>query len=165
MQRGPLALFGAIVAVGLGPAMWLGAQFGEATLLPDRPPVVRSVTDNEVQTPRGGSGAGDAPIDQTEAIRTEPKANTKPLRATRTTSPSPTPTTPTPSESDDPSVEPSKTTSPPAGPGEDPSDPPTESTTPPSDPPTKGDPEVPPPQPPTTDIESDPTTSEGFAAV
>ena len=159
MQRGPLALFGAIVAVGLGPAMWLGAQFGEATLLPDRPPVVTSVTGNELPPPRGGSGAGDAPADQTEAIRTEPKANTKPLRPTRTTSPSPTPTTPAPSASDDPSVEPSKTTSPPA----DPSDPPTEST-PPSDPPTKGDPEVP-PVPPTTDVESDPTTSESFAAV
>ncbi len=71
MERGPMALFGAIVAIGLGPAMWLGVQFGEVTLSPDRPPAVTTVK-QDVEAPRGGSGAGDAPTDS-EAISTEPK--------------------------------------------------------------------------------------------
>jgi len=40
VDRGPVALFGAIVAVGLGPALWLGAQFGTATAVPARPATV-----------------------------------------------------------------------------------------------------------------------------
>ena len=156
MERGPMALFGAIVAIGLGPAMWLGVQFGEVTLSPDRPPAVTPVQ-NEV-APRGGSGAGDAPADA-EAIDTEPKSQTRPLspvtngRPITTKSPSSSP-----SASDESSTPPTDPTSPGTGesgndnagnggPGDD-SDPPTESTTPPEDPPTE-EPEPPvPPQPP-----------------
>lgn len=162
MERGPMALFGAIVAVGLGPAMWLGTQFGQVTLPPERPPVVTSVQENGIQPPRGGSGAGDAPNDQTEAIRTEPKANTEPLKATRKARPVVTPTTPAPSASEVPSPEPTETSSPPTDPGDpsEPSDPPTESTTEPTDPPTEDDP-VPPP-PPTADPEAEPVADDGF---
>lgn len=56
VERGPMALFGAIIAVGLGPAMWLGAQFGVAPD-PTRPPAI--VVDR-VQAP-GGAGAGETP--------------------------------------------------------------------------------------------------------
>ena len=55
MDRGPVALFGAIVAVGLGPALWLGAQFGTATVVPERPPAV--VEANQDQKAPGGAGA------------------------------------------------------------------------------------------------------------
>ena len=42
MERGPLALFGAIVAVGVGPALWMGVQLGAVQgNSPARPPVVR----------------------------------------------------------------------------------------------------------------------------
>ena len=34
-----MALFAAIVLVGLGPALWLGAQFAQAGQLPGRPPI------------------------------------------------------------------------------------------------------------------------------
>jgi hypothetical protein len=57
MNRGPMALFGAIVAVGLGPALWLGAQFGVSDVSPTRPP---AATIDQVQAPTGG-GAGAAP--------------------------------------------------------------------------------------------------------
>jgi hypothetical protein len=89
-----MALFGAIVAVGLGPAMWLGAQLGQVTLIPDRPPAATTVQNDVV--PRGGSGAGDAPTDA-EAIRTEPKADTEPLTRTKAARPSTT-KSPSPSE-------------------------------------------------------------------
>jgi hypothetical protein len=144
-----MALFGAIVAIGLGPAMWLGAQFGQVTLSPERPPAVIS-EQQQLQAPRGGSGAGDAPTDA-EAIRTEPKSNTQPLTRTRsgrsvTKSPSPSP-----SVSEEPSTPPVESDPPkPPDSGDDESDPPTEPTTPPADPPSEDDdePEVP-PQPPT----------------
>lgn len=35
-----MALFGAIVAIGLGPALWLGAQFAQAAQFPVAPPPV-----------------------------------------------------------------------------------------------------------------------------
>src|SRR4051812_17835430 len=153
MERGPMALFGAIVAIGLGPAMWLGAQFGQVTLSPDRPPAVTSV--QNVQ-PRGGSGAGDAPT-EAEAIRTEPKADNQPPTRTRHTRPATTRSpSPSPSESDEPSTPPTDPTSPgTVDPGGHETDPPTESTTPPDDPPPgDDDPDVP-PKPPT-----DPQTHE-----
>src|SRR4051794_11157788 len=125
MERGPMALFGAIVAIGLGPAMWLGAQFGQAMLSPDRPPAVTTVQQDTV-APRGGSGAGDAPTDA-EAIRTEPKANTQPLTRTRHARPVVT-TSPTPSssESEQASTPPVESSSPTASdPGADGTDQPT----------------------------------------
>src|SRR5687767_419440 len=105
MERGPMALFGAIVAIGLGPAMWLGVQFGQVTLSPERPPAVTTVQ-NEVEAPRGGSGAGDAPTGA-EAIRTEPKADTEPLTRTKNARPATTKSpAPSPSESEKPSTPP-----------------------------------------------------------
>jgi hypothetical protein len=157
VERGPLALFGAIVAVGLGPAMWLGAQFGQVTLAPDRPAAVTSVQ-NDVQAPRGGSGAGDAPTDA-EAIRTEPKANTQPLGRTKHARPvstsSPTPSS-TPSKSEEPTTPPVVSPSPDTStPGDHETDPPTKPTTPPDDPPPPDDDPDVPPQPP-----ADPLTEQ-----
>ena len=174
MERGPMALFGAIVAIGLGPAMWLGVQFGEVTLSPDRPPAVTSVQ-NDV-APRGGSGAGDAPTDA-EAIDTEPKSETQPLSPVTNGRPVTTKSSSSPSASDGTSTPPTDATSPGTGepgagepgtdepgtdepgagdPGNgnagnggsgDDTDPPTEDTTPPDDPSTE-EPEPPvPPQP------------------
>ena len=142
-----MALFGAIVAIGLGPAMWLGAQFGQATLSPDRPPAVTTVQQDEV-APRGGSGAGDAPTDA-EAIRTEPKTNTQPLTRTHNGRPVVT-ESPSPSESEQTSTPPVESSSPTASdPGADETDLPTDPTTSPDDPPPGGDdgPDEP-PQPP-----------------
>jgi hypothetical protein len=139
VERGPMALFGAIVAIGLGPAMWLGAQFGQATLSPDRPPAVTTVQQDAV-APRGGSGAGDAPTDA-EAIRTEPKANTQPLTRTKRTQPVVTTSpSPSPSESEQASTPPAESSSPTASdPGADETDLPTDPTTSPDDPPPGGD--------------------------
>src|SRR5690349_23003546 len=127
-----MALFGAIIAIGLGPAMWLGAQFGQVTLPPERPPAVTSVQNAE--TPRGGSGAGDAPT-EAEAIRTEPKSDSKPLYRTKNARPKATkPSSPAPSASDEPSTPPVKPSSPaPSVPDPEKSDPPTEPSTPPDD--------------------------------
>jgi hypothetical protein len=147
MERGPMALFGAIVAIGLGPAMWLGAQFGQATLSPERPPAVTSVR-NEVEAPRGGSGAGDAPT-EAEAIRTEPKSNTEPLNRTKNARPAGSKSaSPSPSPSDGPSTPPSDPpTQDPPDPGESETTPPTESSTPPQEPPKDEEPDVPPEPP------------------
>ncbi|MEU7906709.1 hypothetical protein [Actinoplanes sp. NPDC049118] len=144
MDRGPMALFGAIVAVGLGPAMWLGAQFGQVTQTPDRPPAVTTVQQNS--TPRGGTGAGDAPTD-TEVIDNEPGAGNQSTGSTRTARPEATKATPSPSESDGsptPPVESSPTPSNTTGAG---GGTPTEPTTPPDDPPTEDEPDVPPSPP------------------
>ena len=65
MERGPLALFGAIIAVGLGPAMWLGAQFGNVAGTPGQPPAVTVQQDS-----RGGVGAA-APDDQSDTLKTD----------------------------------------------------------------------------------------------
>jgi hypothetical protein len=138
-----MALFGAIVAVGLGPALWLGAQFGQAAPPQRRPPAVISNPAADVQAPRGGSGAGDAPTG-TEQTRTEPKANTLPLTRTKAPRPSAS-STPPASASPKPSVSPTEST-PPSDP--DPTNDPTESTTRPSDPPVTDDPGDPPPAPP-----------------
>lgn len=63
MERGPVALFGAIVAVGLGPALWLGAQLGTIDLHPgERPATVgEQFPDTGRELDLGGVGAGDAP--------------------------------------------------------------------------------------------------------
>ena len=125
LERGPLALFGAIIAVGLGPAMWLGVQFGSVAGTPTRPPAV-TVQDNS----RGGVGAA-APDDETDTIKTDPKSNVEPLGAPKPVRSSANPSTsasPTPSRSVSES---------PTPPGEEDSTPPTEATPPAGDDPSE----------------------------
>jgi hypothetical protein len=136
MERGPLALFGAIVAVGLGPALWLGAQFGSATATPERAPAIEA---NQDQKAPGGAGA--AP-DEQAAIKPKPKSGYVPLSSTPSARPSASSTTEAPEPDDEP------TTGPTAGeptPSDGPTTQPTDENTEPTDPPT-GDPdtEVPP---------------------
>ncbi|GGQ77841.1 hypothetical protein [Couchioplanes azureus] len=151
MERGPMALFGAIVAVGLGPAMWLGAQFGEATLTPQRPPTV-IVQQNEQTTPEGGTGAGDTPQDGAKVVRSEPKANTGPLRGRHKPRPAVTSASPTPSTSTPTSEPPTESTTPPADEPDQPSTPPSDSTTEPATPPADGGTDKPePPEPPSAE--------------
>src|SRR4051794_20370842 len=88
MERGPMALFGAIVAVGLGPALWLGAQFGRLDAPPPVPPASVSEQHPGSDQLLGGSGAGDNETDA--VITTPPRANDLPLRRTRSTTPSAT---------------------------------------------------------------------------
>jgi hypothetical protein len=142
MERGPLALFGAIVAVGLGPAMWLGAQFGHVTGTPSNPPAVT------VQQDQGRGGVGAAAPDQPDVIKTKPKSNVEPLISA---TPKPHKSSATPSASA--SASPSEST--PSGsptPSTEKSTPPTDSTT---DPPSGGSggsgggDQGPPPSPPT----------------
>jgi hypothetical protein len=143
MERGPLALFGAIIAVGLGPAMWLGAQFGHANGEPSRPPAVTVQQQDGV----GGVG-GAAPDDSTGVIRSDPKSNVEPL-ITQTPKPRKSSATPSASPSASPS-ESSPTASP--SPSEEPSTPPTEPTGgPPSDGDGGGGPGAPPSPPPGSD--------------
>src|SRR5690242_8939583 len=137
MDRGPAALFGAIVAVGLGPAMWLGVRLGAVDTAPARPPVVGEHTAGPEQLV-GGSGAGDSPLDGS-TVKATPRAtvlrlNTSPAPRAHTTTASPTV-----------SVSPTGTGVPttlPTGPTGGPSTPPTESTSQPTEPPSP---------PPTTD--------------
>ena len=145
MERGPLALFGAIVAVGLGPAMWLGAQFGTITLSPRTPPAATSEQNpNHSRDAGKGGGAGSAP-DPSVVLESKPRANYKPLRPTPSASPSASAT-----DTPDPGNPTSAATTTPT-PSDEPSSPPTETTTEPTDPPTgsTGGP-APPPSPPPT---------------
>ncbi|MFI1989876.1 hypothetical protein [Actinoplanes sp. NPDC020271] len=60
MERGPTALFGAIVAVGLGPALWLGVQLSADDAPVRKPPAtVRQQVPAAAETEQGGSGAGE----------------------------------------------------------------------------------------------------------
>lgn len=62
MERGPMALFGGIVMVGLGPALWLGVQFAQAAQPTGvRPPIVAEYgTDAQSPTSTGsGSTSGE----------------------------------------------------------------------------------------------------------
>ena len=121
MERGPVALFGAIVAVGLGPALWLGAQFGSATVLPERPPAV--VEANQDKKAPGGAGA--AP-EEPALVEPKPKSQYVPLSATPSARPSAS-AEPKPGRTADPDTDPTATepTDPPTGDpgGEDPTDP------------------------------------------
>jgi hypothetical protein len=130
MERGPVALFGAIVAVGLGPALWLGAQFGHLDATPTRTPTV--VSEQNVKAPGGGGAAADEP-------ETEPTRRTRyiPLSGTPSARPSssatagadepaaPPPSKPTassePAETDDPTTPPTESTTDPVD-TNDPSD-------------------------------------------
>jgi hypothetical protein len=146
MHRGPAALFGAIVAVGLGPAMWLGVRLGAVEVAPVTPPAVVGEHTSGPEKLLGGEGAGDSEIGDQPTIKATHRAKVLPLRASSSHTPSATPTTTSPAPattSATPSVSPSPTTG-------EPSTPPTESTTQPSTPPTgpTTDP-TPPPDPPT----------------
>ena len=71
MERGPMALFGAIVAVGLGPALWLGAQFGNIAVSPSTPPAVDRASRTQ-EAPAAVPGA--APEDPTVEIGPSPRS-------------------------------------------------------------------------------------------
>lgn len=159
MERGPMALFGAIVAIGLGPAMWLGAQFGETTLTPYRQPTM-TVQQNTSPEPKGGSGAGDAPADQTQVIRTEPRSGTQNVRTgpkIRIPALSPSPS---PSASDEPSPGPTGSTPPADDDSDEPSTPPVEEPTDPETPPTESTESPTPDDPPATELETEVDTEQ-----
>jgi hypothetical protein len=125
MERGPVALFGAIVAVGLGPAMWLGAQFGSIGATPSSPPAVSSqLNPSQTEDRASGGGAGAAPDNPQVVLRDPPRGDQRPVRAKTVTSPSPsvsikrhpstpasTPTTTAPAPSRTPSTESTSTPS------------------------------------------------------
>lgn len=104
MERGPLALFGAIIAVGLGPALWIGVQIGPTSPSnPVRPPaVVGEQGAEKAGQLLGGSGAGEessgdpAPRGNVLPLTTSPKVKTSPSPVPEpsesTTSPQPDPT-------------------------------------------------------------------------
>jgi hypothetical protein len=153
MERGPFMLFGAIIAVGLGPAMWLGAQFGQTAIVPPAPPALVVETDGNAA---GGAGAATDTL-ETDA-GTGPADVFIPLSATPSARPS----------SDRPEVIPVQTSSPAATPSPSgttpsrstaPSTPPTESTTSPSTGPTGDDTEEP-----TSPATLPPTEEQGSAA-
>jgi hypothetical protein len=130
MERGPVALFGAIVAVGLGPALWLGAQFGNVTVPTERPPAIIS------EKADLGGEAGSAPQDPETTLQTKPRSGIKPL----TDRPSPRPSrsaSTAPEPDDDPTTDPPATTKP--TPTDEPTTPPTEQTTAPDGEPSDGE--------------------------
>ncbi len=138
MERGPMALFGAIIAVGLGPAMWLGAQLGAIAASPHQAPVVSSEQQpNEAPEQQGSGAAGLTPEDPSIVLETKQRATHHPLRpaVSRSASASSATDEPHPVAS---SSAPSGTISSPS-PSAHPSMPPTEVTTEPSDPPTEDD--------------------------
>jgi hypothetical protein len=135
MNRGPLALFVSIVAVGLGPALWLGVQFGAVEIAPVRQQPVVSEQQPGGHELLGGAGAGSATnVDGESVIRTTPRSDTRPVTKTpkRTLSSSPSAADPeptsSPSETTDPGDDPAPTgtepTGEPTGPTDDPGDPP-----------------------------------------
>jgi hypothetical protein len=151
MDRGPVALFGAIVAVGLGPAMWLGAQFGHFEVAPARQPVPVDRTHADTTQLMGGSGGGGAnePGDDNNSspVRTKPRAHIEPMTTSRSASPSSSPTDiPSTPASDDSSA-----------PSDDPSPSPSDST----DPAGTGDDSTP-PSPPADDGSSSPSSDTGY---
>src|SRR3954470_1046511 len=87
MDRGPAALFGAIVAVGLGPAMWLGVRLGAVDVPPPRAPAGVGEHTAGPEQLVGGSGAGDSPLGADPTVRATPRA--KVLRLTTSASPTP----------------------------------------------------------------------------
>ncbi|XVV14008.1 hypothetical protein ACQP2X_06540 [Actinoplanes sp. CA-131856] len=128
MERGPLALFGAIIAVGLGPALWMGVQLGSMPTRPGQPPAV--VTDQQKVTNDqlvGGTGAGEETSDSDDSpVDTAPQGNVLPLNTSPTAEPTPTATTPEPS----PTVTTPSESASPAPTTDAPTTPPVEATTP-----------------------------------
>jgi hypothetical protein len=98
-QRAPMALFGALVAVGLGPALWLGVQIGDVSVTP-KPPVVQSEQKQDVTNPRGGEAAG-AEDPAPEQVP-QPKRKAKNMPMTEAPAPKPSRTTKTAEPVDDP---------------------------------------------------------------
>ncbi|GGN67852.1 hypothetical protein GCM10010112_31650 [Actinoplanes lobatus] len=123
MERGPLALFGAIVSVGLGPALWLGAQLGAVNLAPSQRPAPVNEQFPGVDMDFGGAGAGDPAADPVSTYPFTPYApptSTAPVKRKQAAPASPTtlePVQPSPPRAS-PSSSPSSPASPasPAGP-------------------------------------------------
>jgi hypothetical protein len=138
MDRGPVALFAAIVAVGLGPAMWLGAQFGNIEIAPTGPPAAVEQQTTGTQRMLGGAGAGDSATGDDTVIRTDPKGHVRPLTRSPSASPSVSRSpSPSGSSSPSPSADPSASSGTPV--------PPTESSSSPAgEPSDSGEPPVPP---------------------
>jgi uncharacterized membrane protein YgcG len=117
MDRGPIALFGAIVAVGLGPALWLGAQFGRFDVAPPSPPVPVGRTHDTTQL-MGGTAGGENQTGADNAPVATARVHVRPARTTRSAKPSSSPTATTPSaspsadDSSSPSPSPSDSTDP-----------------------------------------------------
>lgn len=144
MERGPMALFGAIIAVGLGPALWLGAQFGDVDGTPATPPAVVSEQNAEKAPGRAGAAPDEEPIvEPTKRTRYVPLSGTPSARPSATAKS----TAPEPSESTEPAAEPS--------PSDDPTTPPTESTSTPATPPGDDATDPPAPDPATPDEPAD----------
>ncbi|WP_229073066.1 hypothetical protein [Actinoplanes sp. DH11] len=120
MERGPLTLFGAIVAFGLGPSMWLGAQLGTVNIAPNERPSTVGEQYPESDRDFGGVGAGETP-EQAGWVRVDPglpvtRAASSPAVVPSSPSPKPTfvaprPTTPSPAAPSSPSVTPSTSAS------------------------------------------------------
>jgi hypothetical protein len=115
-----MALFGAIVAVGLGPALWLGAQFGRFDVAPPSPPVpVDRTHDDTTQLMGGTAGGGNETGDDSTPVGVTPRTHVRPAKATPSATPSSSPTDITPSASpsvsgsSSPSASPSDSTDPP----------------------------------------------------
>ncbi|MEU4694194.1 hypothetical protein [Actinoplanes sp. NPDC023714] len=138
MERGPLTLFGAIVAVGLGPALWLGAQLGTVTVAPNERPSTVGEQYPETDMDFGGVGAGETP-DQADWIRVFPDPTAAETSEPPSVKPStartskavvkPRPSSPSPSTPPSPSAGPSASdpaVSPSPVPDEDPSGEPSE---------------------------------------
>ena len=148
MDRGPVALFAAIVAVGLGPALWLGAQVSGIKSVPSRPP---GVVSDRTTGPRhllggSGAGAGEKATGNDSVIRSTPRAHVRQLPNSPSARPSASGTPPTSAGG---SVTPSISVEPSRSPSSD--TPPTESTTTPTSEPSADDstgPDVPPLPPP-----------------
>jgi hypothetical protein len=126
MERGPVALFGAILAVGLGPALWLGAHFGRFDAVPSRAPVSVDQTHADTAQLIGGSGAGDNETGDgnNTPVRSTPRAYTVPLNSGRSASPSTSAAAATsaaassgPTSSSTPSASPSQSSDPTGGTG------------------------------------------------
>ncbi|MEV4278019.1 hypothetical protein [Actinoplanes xinjiangensis] len=88
MERGPLALFGAILAVGVGPALWLGAQLGAVNLAPGQRPAPVGEQFPGVDMDFGGAGAGELPDDD-EPLITYTYTPLTPATAVTSVKPSP----------------------------------------------------------------------------
>ncbi|BCJ44782.1 hypothetical protein GCM10010168_15950 [Actinoplanes ianthinogenes] len=145
MERGPTALFGAIVAVGLGPALWLGVQLATVgTPASGTPPTTIRQELPAAVTDSGGHGAGEA-SETADPItdRTVPPQGEKPAKrpAPRPPAgPSPSPSPPAgPSPSPSGTVSSAPTGTPPTESSTEPSAEPSDRETEPSTPPTGDD--------------------------
>jgi hypothetical protein len=88
MERGPLALFGAILAVGIGPALWLGAQLSAVNLAPGQRPAPVDEQFPGADMDFGGAGAGDLP-DSDEPLSTYTYNPLTPSASATSVTPSP----------------------------------------------------------------------------